>query len=144
MKSIPGIEFDTHWTSYSATLRGIALVVILMRAGLGLDPVALKKLSGKPANFSLLDVFKLIGLLSFSGMVFRLAFTPCLVEAVTVAIASHFLLDLPWLWGFMLGFVLAAVSPGKLYQNLNYYLQIFKKRIFFSCGCSISFGPPSK
>ena len=46
-------------------------------------------------------------------MVFRLAFTPCLVEAVAVAVASHFLLDLPWLWGFMLGFVLAAVSPGK-------------------------------
>ena len=29
-----------------------------------------------------------------------------------MAVASHFLLDLPWLWGFMLGFVLAAVSPG--------------------------------
>jgi NhaP-type Na+/H+ or K+/H+ antiporter len=50
----------------------------------------------------------------FLGMVFRLAFIPCLVEAATVAIASHFLLDLPWLWGFMLGFVLAAVSPGML------------------------------
>jgi NhaP-type Na+/H+ or K+/H+ antiporter len=45
-------------------------------------------------------------------MVFRLAFTPCLVESITVAIASHYLLGLPWLWGFMLGFVLAAVSPG--------------------------------
>jgi NhaP-type Na+/H+ or K+/H+ antiporter len=50
-------------------------------------------------------------------MVFRLAFIPCLVEATTVAIASHFLLDLPWLWGFMLGFVLAAVSPGMLEDN---------------------------
>ena len=51
-------------------------------------------------------------------MVFRLAFIPCLVEATTVAIASHFLLDLPWLWGFMLGFVLAAVSPGKFRYNM--------------------------
>ena len=43
---------------------------------------------------------------------FRLAFTPCLVETVVVAITSHFLLGLPWLWGFMLGFVLSAVSPA--------------------------------
>ena len=41
-----------------------------------------------------------------SGMVFRLAFTPCLVETLTVAVASHFLLDFEWMWGFMLGFVL--------------------------------------
>ena len=45
-------------------------------------------------------------------MVFRLAFTPCLVETVVVAVASHLLLGFPWLWGFMLGFVLAAVSPA--------------------------------
>ena len=48
----------------------------------------------------------------FSGMVFRLAFSPCLAETLTVAIASHFLLNFPWMWGFMLGFVLAAVSPA--------------------------------
>lgn len=47
-----------------------------------------------------------------SGMVIRLAFCPCLAETLTVAIASHFILDFPWLWGFMLGFVLAAVSPA--------------------------------
>jgi len=44
--------------------------------------------------------------------VFGLAFIPGLIEASTVAVASHFLLGLPWLWGFMLGFVLAAASPG--------------------------------
>ena len=47
-----------------------------------------------------------------AGLVFRLAFTPCLVETFVVAVASHLLLDFPWLWGFMLGFVLAAVSPA--------------------------------
>ena len=47
-----------------------------------------------------------------AGLVFRLAFTPCLVETLVVAVASHLLLDFPWLWGFMLGFVLAAVSPA--------------------------------
>ncbi len=45
-------------------------------------------------------------------MVFRLAFCPCLAETLTVAIASHLLLGFPWMWGFMLGFVLAAVSPA--------------------------------
>ena len=47
-----------------------------------------------------------------AGLVFRLAFAPCLVETLVVAVASHLLLDFPWLWGFMLGFVLAAVSPA--------------------------------
>jgi len=96
---LPGLNFDgeedadrrAEWNAYSSILRGLALVIILMRAGLGLDPDALKRLS---------------------GMVFRLAFTPCLVEATTVAVASHFILDFPWLWGFLLGFVLAAVSPA--------------------------------
>jgi len=64
--------------------RAIALTVILARAGLGLDPVALRKLS--------------------FGVI-RLAFSPCAVEAVTAAVASHFILDFPWVWGFMLGCV---------------------------------------
>jgi len=64
--------------------RAIALTVILTRAGLGLDPVALRKLS--------------FGVL-------RLAFSPCIIEAVTAAVASHFILGFPWVWGFMLGCV---------------------------------------
>lgn len=51
-------------------------------------------------------------------MVFRLAFIPCLAETLTVAIASYFLLDFPWMWGFMLGFVLAAVSPAVVVPSL--------------------------
>ena len=47
IKNIPGLEFDEYWTKTSSILRGVALVVILMRAGLGLDPEALKRLSGK-------------------------------------------------------------------------------------------------
>lgn len=46
------------------------------------------------------------------GMVLRLAFVPCLVETAVVGLASHFLMGLPWLWSFLLGFVLAAVSPA--------------------------------
>ena len=76
---------------WSSAIRSTALVVILIRAGLGLDPVKLR---------------------SLSGMVFRLAFLPCLAESSTVALASHLILGLPVIWGFMLGFVLAAVSPA--------------------------------
>ena len=47
IKNIPGVTSDQYWTQTSSALRGIALVVILMRAGLGLDPQALKRLSGK-------------------------------------------------------------------------------------------------
>jgi len=92
LKNVPYISvargLDPAW---SAALRSTALAVILLRAGLGLDPAALKQLS---------------------AMVFRLAFMPCLAETCVVAITSHFLIGLPWIWGFMLGFVLAAVSPA--------------------------------
>jgi len=92
LKNVPYISvargLDPAW---SAALRSTALAVILLRAGLGLDPAALKQLS---------------------AMVFRLAFMPCLAETCVVAVTSHFLIRLPWLWGFMLGFVLAAVSPA--------------------------------
>ncbi|XP_066952008.1 sodium/hydrogen exchanger 9B2-like isoform X3 [Macrobrachium rosenbergii] len=98
-RSIPGLNvigsnIDFQW---SAALRGIALVIILIRAGLGLDPVALRKLS---------------------FTVIRLAFSPCLVETVSTAIAAWLLLGLPWSWGFMLGFILAAVSPAVVVPSL--------------------------
>lgn len=92
LKNVPYISvakgLDPAW---SAALRSTALAVILLRAGLGLDPAALRQLS---------------------AMVFRLAFLPCLAETCVVAVTSHFLIQLPWIWSFMLGFVLAAVSPA--------------------------------
>lgn len=45
-------------------------------------------------------------------MVIRATFIPCFVEAAAVAALSHFILGFPWTVGFMLGFVLAAVSPA--------------------------------
>ena len=50
IKNIPGLVFQTDWKLWSSTLRGTALVIILMRAGLGLDPDALKRLSGMRKN----------------------------------------------------------------------------------------------
>merc|ERR1712106_508094 len=77
--------------SISRTLRSICLTVILLMAGLELDPVALMKLS---------------------AMVVRATFIPCFVEAIMVAILYNLMLGFPWTVGFMLGFVLAAVSPA--------------------------------
>lgn len=58
------------------------MTVILIKAGLGLDAAALRRLS---------------------LVVLRLAFGPCIMEAITVAVVSHFLLGYSWLWGFLLG-----------------------------------------
>ncbi|CAL8326133.1 unnamed protein product [Lota lota] len=88
------VYIDTHW---SAALRNVALAVILTRAGLGLDPSALQRLK---------------------AVCIRLAVGPCMVEACTVAVVSHFLLGLPWVWGFILGFVLAAVSPAVVVPSM--------------------------
>eukprot|EP00118_Oscarella_pearsei_P008517 m.44309 g.44309 ORF g.44309 m.44309 type:complete len:808 (+) comp33513_c0_seq7:85-2508(+) len=83
--------------AWSSALRSVALVVILSRAGLGLNPSALKRLK---------------------YVVMRLAFLPCLAEALVFAIVSHFLLDMPWAWSFTAGFVVAAVSPAVVVPGL--------------------------
>ncbi|XP_041117251.1 sodium/hydrogen exchanger 9B2-like isoform X2 [Polyodon spathula] len=82
---------------WSGSLRNIALAIILVRAGLGLDAKALRKL-------------KLVCL--------RLACGPCTIEACSVAVISHFLMGLPWIWGFILGFVLGAVSPAVVVPSM--------------------------
>lgn len=71
--------------------RKAALVIILIRAGLDLDPQALRRLK--------LTVLKL-------------GLGPWIVEAGVITITTHFFLDLPWKWGFLLGSIIAAVSPA--------------------------------
>lgn len=66
----------------SSVLRQLALTTILTRAGLGIDPGALK---------------------SLCGSVFRLALLPCLVEALALTIVTRFLIGWPWAWGAVLG-----------------------------------------
>ncbi|XP_040887585.1 sodium/hydrogen exchanger 9B2 isoform X1 [Toxotes jaculatrix] len=98
LRNVPYITdavfINTHW---SAALRNIALSIILTRAGLGLDPSALRRLK---------------------AVCVRVAIGPCVVEACVVAVVSHFLLGLPWVWGFILGFVLAAVSPAVVVPSM--------------------------
>lgn len=87
------VEFNTDQLSIFSfsRYRKIALVIILTRAGLDLDPDALKKLR--------ITVPKL-------GLI------PWVVETLIVAILTKYLLGLPWIWGFLLGSVIAAVSPA--------------------------------
>ncbi|XP_044039935.1 sodium/hydrogen exchanger 9B2 isoform X2 [Siniperca chuatsi] len=98
LRNVPYITdavfINTHW---STALRNIALSIILTRAGLGLDPSALSRLK---------------------GVCVRVAVGPCVVEASIVTVVSHFLLGLPWVWGFILGFVLAAVSPAVVVPSM--------------------------
>ncbi|KAB5546771.1 hypothetical protein PHYPO_G00075770 [Pangasianodon hypophthalmus] len=98
LRNVPYVNeavfIDQKWSS---SLRSIALAIILTRAGLGLDPAALRKLK---------------------AVCLRVAVIPCTVEACTVAVVSHFLMGLPWIWGFILGFVLSAVSPAVVVPSM--------------------------
>ncbi|KAM8808470.1 sodium/hydrogen exchanger 9B2-like [Eudromia elegans] len=88
------IRINIHW---SAALRNIALSIILTRAGLGLDPKALKKLK---------------------AVCLRLSFGPCISETCTAAVSAYLFMHLPWQWGFILGFVLGAVSPAVVVPSM--------------------------
>ena len=83
--------------TWSSGLRSVALVVILTRAGLGLDLDNLRRLSWS---------------------VLRLACLPNLTEALVDAIMAVMLFQMPWLWAFMLGFILSAVSPAVVVPSL--------------------------
>jgi NhaP-type Na+/H+ or K+/H+ antiporter len=82
---------------WSSSLRAGALVVILARAGLGLDLDNLRRLSWS---------------------VLRLACLPNLSEAIVDAFVATLLFQMPWLWALMLGFVLSAVSPAVVVPTL--------------------------
>lgn len=77
--------------NFSSTLRQIALMVVLTRSGLSLDFRELKRV-GRSAIL--------------------MCFVPATFEIIGVGLASHYLLDLSWFEGLLLGAVLGAVSPA--------------------------------
>lgn len=79
------------WLLSSLLCRKIALVIILTRAGLDLDPNALRKLKVTVPKIGLI---------------------PWVVEATVIAAMTRYILDLPWIWGYLLGSIIAAVSPA--------------------------------
>lgn len=91
LRNIGFAKLEGVYIEIGSNLRQMALCVILIRAGLGLDPKALRNLK---------------------FVILRLAFLPGLVEGTIMTIVSHFLLGIPWVWGILLGAILAAVSPA--------------------------------
>jgi len=75
----------------SPDLRKIALIIILMRAGLGIRKETLKKV-GTPA--------------------IKLCFIPGILEGFTILLIAFKLLNISWIEAGMLGFIIAAVSPA--------------------------------
>lgn len=82
---------DSSILEVSGDLREVALIVILLRAGLNLDITDLKKI-GRPALL--------------------MAFIPATLEIIAVIIVAPLLFDISYLDAAILGSVLAAVSPA--------------------------------
>lgn len=83
----------------ASELRTAALIVILIRAGLGINKVTLKRIGMSAAKMS---------------------FIPCLFEGAFVIVASSYILKFPLVESGLLGFILAAVSPAVIVpQMLN-------------------------
>nr|CAD7446952.1 unnamed protein product [Timema bartmani] len=70
-------------------LRRIALMTILTRAGIELDPKHLER---------------------FSYVMLRLAIVPSVIEAVVVMLLTRYVMGLPWVWGMLLGGGLARTA----------------------------------
>lgn len=87
-----GLKYlDPDILNVSTDLRLIALIVILLRAGLGLKKDELKKVGKVAIKFSCI---------------------PGLIEGFTIALVSIKLLGFTFVQGGMLGFIIAAVSPA--------------------------------
>jgi NhaP-type Na+/H+ or K+/H+ antiporter len=88
--------------SISSDLRTIALVVILLRAGLNLDIDDLKMI-GRPAIL--------------------MSFVPAILEITAVVIFAPLLFDVSYLEAAILGSVLAAVSPAVIVPKMIYLMK---------------------
>jgi NhaP-type Na+/H+ or K+/H+ antiporter len=86
----------------SLDLREIALIVILLRAGLSLDLEDLKKV-GRPAIL--------------------LSFVPATFEIVLIGFVSPMLFNISLLEGFMLGAIVAAVSPAVVVPRMINFIE---------------------
>jgi len=93
---------DDSILSISADLRQVALIVILLRAGLTLDLKDLKKV-GRPAIL--------------------LSFLPATVEIVFIGLISPLLFDISLIEGFILGSIVAAVSPAVVVPRMIHLIE---------------------
>ena len=90
-QNVGWVDLDGDFSHLTGYLRKIALTIILIRAGLEMDPHAFKK------------VYKTI---------LKLGLVPWAFECCIIAILTHFFLGLPWIYAFALGSILSAVAPA--------------------------------
>lgn len=81
----------------STDLRTIALIVILLRAGLGIKKEDIKKV-GRPA--------------------INMSFIPVILEGFTILYVSMRFFDFTFIQGGILGFIIAAVSPAVIVPSM--------------------------
>lgn len=86
----------------SADLRKIALIVILLRAGLGIKKETLNKV-GKPA--------------------IKMSFIPGLLEGFTIMVVSNYFIGLSLIEAGILGFIIAAVSPAVVVPQMLSFIE---------------------
>ncbi|MBN2653470.1 MAG: cation:proton antiporter [Spirochaetales bacterium] len=91
------IKYSTTFTDISPFIKSTALIIILLRAGLGIKKQTLKKV-GLPALL--------------------MAFIPCLFEAGSLTIALHLLFKFDWIISAMTAFILSAVSPAVVVPSM--------------------------
>ncbi|XP_034659813.1 sodium/hydrogen exchanger 9B2 isoform X2 [Drosophila subobscura] len=83
-------NFDGY-QGFELFLREMALINIMLLAGLGLDGDAFKRLW---------------------FMILRLTLLPTIAEVAAIAGLAYLTLSMPWLWGITLGLVITAISPN--------------------------------
>lgn len=93
---------DTSLLNISSTVGTAALVIILLRAGLGLSRESLRKV-GRPAV--------------------EMSFLPSIFEGLTVMVAGALIFNISFIESGMMGFVLAAVSPAVLVPPLLGFIE---------------------
>ncbi len=83
---LPGVMLEL-----SDEIRLLALLIILFKAGLGLDKDKI---------------------LAQGSVAIRLGFLPAVIEASVVAVATHYIFGWDWLTSWLLGWIICAASPA--------------------------------
>lgn len=109
-----GLKYlDAGLLNISSDIRTLALIIILLRAGLGLNKDILKKV-GKTA--------------------IKMSMIPCIFEGFTITFVASKVLDLPIIEAGMLGFIIAAVSPAVVVPSM---LDLKEKKLGMEKGIPI-------
>ncbi len=101
-----GFNFiDEQVIEISADLRKVALIVILLRAGLGIKRETLNQ----------------VGVNAL-----KLSFIPCVMEGMAIMAAAYYFFHYSFLEAGMLGFIIAAVSPAVIVPSMLRFIETGK------------------